>query len=71
MLKRPRKWLQGVEKVPFYYVLLSNTAVIWKKDSDQGAEYTGNESRPGTEDSIYLSYAMLVLPNTSVTDHSD
>jgi hypothetical protein len=62
------QWLQGVEEVPFYYVALSQTAVTWKKDSEEGAEHTGNESRPGSEDSVYLSYAMLVLP--TVTDHN-
>jgi len=56
------KWLDGVAGMPFYSVALKSTAVTWQKDCDAGAEYTGNDSRPATEDSIYLSYAMLVLP---------
>ena len=56
------QWLQGVKDVPFYFVSLKDTTVPWQQDSDEGAEHTGNESRPASEDSIYLSYAMIVLP---------
>jgi hypothetical protein len=63
-------WLEGVSGVPFYSVALDSTAVTWEKECDKGAEYTGNESRPATEDSIYLSYAMLVLLQPTVGDNS-
>lgn len=33
----------------------------WKNDEDRALEYTGNESRPGHCDSIYINLAAIVL----------
>ncbi|KZT06682.1 uncharacterized protein LAESUDRAFT_749900 [Laetiporus sulphureus 93-53] len=61
-VKTGEEWLDDLEDVPFYALDFEESSLIWKKDIDDGAEYTGNESRPATEDSIYLSYAMVVIP---------
>ncbi|KAL6302913.1 hypothetical protein BKA93DRAFT_750883 [Sparassis latifolia] len=57
------EWLTGLSGVPFYSVDFTRSTVVWKKGGESGAEYTGNEAKPWTEDSIYLSYAMVVLSN--------
>jgi len=59
-------WLKDVEDLPFYYFHLDENAITWAETKDDGAEYTGNESRPASQDSIYLSYSLVVLPGESV-----
>jgi hypothetical protein len=43
--------------IPFYRV---GKGILWKRDEDHGAMYTGNESRPREVDSIYISKAIIV-----------
>ena len=59
-------WLNDVKDIPFYYLRLDENAITWAEKKDDGAEYTGNESRPASQDSIYLSYSLVVLPGESV-----
>lgn len=35
--------------------------MVWAQKTERGAEHTGNESRPDSEDSIYMSYAMVAI----------
>ena len=68
-LKQPRsdldsdpnlKWLQTLKgDVPFFYMDLDNSTVTWSAEKEESIEYTGNESRPHYEDSVYLSYALV------------
>ena len=45
--------------VPFFYMDLDNSTVTWSAEKEESIEYTGNESRPHYEDSMYLSYALV------------
>ncbi|KAJ7159434.1 hypothetical protein C8R46DRAFT_1001679 [Mycena filopes] len=60
------EWLStyqiGTGSIPFYSHELKSTSVTWRETIKEGIEYTGNESRPHSEDSIYLSYTVVVLP---------
>ena len=61
-------WLKDVKDLRFYCMALDENAITWVDNHDKGAEYTGNESRPASKDSIYLSYSLIVLPGESVED---
>ncbi|KAJ7645279.1 hypothetical protein B0H17DRAFT_1186967 [Mycena rosella] len=50
------------KSIRFYTPDFSGTAIAWQEDVQDAIEHTGNESRPHAEDSIYLSYAVVVLP---------
>ncbi|KAJ6499816.1 hypothetical protein DFH09DRAFT_1102888 [Mycena vulgaris] len=58
------EWIDkySTESIPFYSPELSGTSIAWREDVQDAIEHTGNESRPHEEDSIYLSYAVGVLP---------
>ena len=58
-------WLKDVKDIPFYHLGLEKNVVTWEDNKDDGADYAGNESRPERQDSIYLSYALVVLPGES------
>ncbi|KAJ7211571.1 hypothetical protein GGX14DRAFT_623084 [Mycena pura] len=53
---------QGTESIPFYSPAFGGTSIAWSEEVVDAVEHTGNESRPHREDSIYLSYAVVVLP---------
>ncbi|KAF7362397.1 hypothetical protein MVEN_00586900 [Mycena venus] len=53
---------RSTESIPFYSPGFCGTSIVWKEDVQEGAERTGNESRAHREDSVYLSYAVVVLP---------
>ncbi|GBE86780.1 hypothetical protein SCP_1000220 [Sparassis crispa] len=57
------KWLVNAVDIPFYSVDYDKAAVTWTRIEEEGAEYTGNDAKPYTEDSIYFSYGMIVLPH--------
>ncbi|KZT06683.1 uncharacterized protein LAESUDRAFT_749901 [Laetiporus sulphureus 93-53] len=61
-VKTGQEWLDSLKDVPFYALDFEKSSLVWKEDIEQGADYTGNEAKPETEDSIYLSYAMVVVP---------
>jgi hypothetical protein len=48
--------------IPFYQ-LAKKQGYNWSHDRNDFAEYTGNESQPGDVNSIYLSWALIVIPN--------
>ncbi|KAJ6597276.1 hypothetical protein DFH09DRAFT_1134129 [Mycena vulgaris] len=58
------EWISShsTESIPFYSPGFSGTSIAWREDIQDAIEHTGNESRPHEEDSIYLSYAVVVLP---------
>ncbi|KAL6303420.1 hypothetical protein BKA93DRAFT_929125 [Sparassis latifolia] len=57
------EWLVNAVDIPFYSVDYDKAAVTWTRIEEEGAEYTGNDAKPYTEDSIYFSYGMIVLPH--------
>ncbi|KDQ58790.1 hypothetical protein JAAARDRAFT_206635 [Jaapia argillacea MUCL 33604] len=57
-----REWLGEVKDVSFYSMDMSQTTVTWSFQKSEGADYTGNEALPFKGDSVYLAYALLVLP---------
>uniref|UniRef100_A0A0W0GF99 Prolyl 4-hydroxylase alpha subunit Fe(2+) 2OG dioxygenase domain-containing protein n=2 Tax=Moniliophthora roreri TaxID=221103 RepID=A0A0W0GF99_MONRR len=59
--KEAVSWLDGVESVPFYALNLKQNGMQMSSDSEQ-LNWRGNESDGTRESSVYLTYAMLVLP---------
>ena len=60
------QWLKGLEGIPFWSLLKGwEAGVMWRHDCDEEAGYTGNESRAHDEFSVYLTWAMIVFPNTA------
>ena len=55
-------WLEGVEGVPFFSLDLRQSLFTYQEDANESNAYVGNEVEMCREDSIYLSYALLVLP---------
>lgn len=55
-LDRRKSW-----NLPFYSPNFEKSTVVWAQKTERGAEHTGNESRPDSEDSIYMSYAMVAI----------
>ncbi|TFY69736.1 hypothetical protein EVG20_g3022 [Dentipellis fragilis] len=56
-------WLRDMnEHVPFYYTDLKATTITWSSEVKETINHTGNEAEAWREDSIYLSYAIVVLP---------
>ncbi|KAH9857509.1 hypothetical protein C2E23DRAFT_804570 [Lenzites betulinus] len=59
-------WLEGVKSVPFYTVDLSDSTLFqYKKSEEETCNYVGNEAQAWRADSVYLSFALLVLPKPS------
>ncbi|OJT06389.1 hypothetical protein TRAPUB_2763 [Trametes pubescens] len=57
------EWLEGVKNVPFYSVDLSDRTMFpYKKEEVETVNHTGNEAQAWRADSVYLSYALVVLP---------
>ena len=55
--------LSSGDGVPFFtFSHLSTCGLRWRHHFDAGAEHTGNSSRPEEQDSVYLHYAVVVLP---------
>lgn len=57
-----RTWPDELRNIPFVTTGGWNSGVLSHKKS-QGAEHTGNESLPEEQHSVYISAAILVLPN--------
>lgn len=55
-------WLEGVEGVPFFSLNLEQSLFTYQEEVHETNAYVGNEVEMCREDSIYLSYALLVLP---------
>ncbi|KAI0691468.1 hypothetical protein C8T65DRAFT_816903 [Cerioporus squamosus] len=54
-------WLEGVKNVPFFSLELPRALYTCSEDQEETCNYTGNEAQAWREDSVYLSYALLVL----------
>ncbi|RDX45125.1 hypothetical protein OH76DRAFT_1021835 [Lentinus brumalis] len=54
-------WLAGVKNVPFFSLELPRSLHPCSKEQEETCNYTGNEAQAWREDSVYLSYALLVL----------
>lgn len=60
----PYAWLRLCKNVPFYSLQKTADKITWSATFEEGEpDYYGNESRPNSADSIYLSYAMIVISN--------
>ncbi|KAH9856771.1 hypothetical protein C2E23DRAFT_809049 [Lenzites betulinus] len=58
------EWLEGVKNVPFYSADLSDRTMFpYKQEEVETVNHTGNEAQAWRADSVYLSYALMVLPN--------
>ncbi|KAI1796667.1 hypothetical protein LXA43DRAFT_879441 [Ganoderma leucocontextum] len=55
-------WLEGVEGVPFFSLDLEQSLFTYQEEANESNAFVGNEVEMCREDSIYLSYALLVLP---------
>ncbi|KAI0366997.1 hypothetical protein BV20DRAFT_971096 [Pilatotrama ljubarskyi] len=55
-------WLEGVEEIPFFSLDLRRSTVNYKEEEEETCNYVGNEAQAWREDSVYLSYALIVLP---------
>lgn len=55
------EFLEDISEVPFYSRMFEDAAERWKEEK-RDINWTGNESDGERESSIYLSYALLVLP---------
>ncbi|KAJ7285992.1 hypothetical protein C8J57DRAFT_1708386 [Mycena rebaudengoi] len=58
------EWIDELEgKLPFhtYEHGFRDTSTVWAEEIEDGVEHLGNEARPHSEDSIYLSYALVIL----------
>ena len=55
-------WLEGVRDVPFFSLELSRTTYTCSEEQEEACNYCGNEAQAWREDSVYISYALLVLP---------
>ena len=62
--KKEVQWLDGLSDIPFYAWDIEASLEVWKEEHPDGAGYIGNEADSQREDSIYLSYAILFLPQT-------
>nr|VWO94607.1 Non-specific serine/threonine protein kinase (EC [Ganoderma boninense] len=63
-------WLEGVEGVPFFSLDLEQSLFTYQEDLHDTSVYLGNEVEMCREDSIYLSYALLVLPSADESSKS-
>lgn len=59
-LKKSSKKPVDIVSEPINFYSLDLTAFCWKNNYNEPAQYTGNESRPGEEDSLYISRAIIV-----------
>ncbi|KDQ55558.1 hypothetical protein JAAARDRAFT_180355 [Jaapia argillacea MUCL 33604] len=57
-----RDVFKDVKKVPFFSMDFKQSTVIWKEAVDEYENHTGNEADVYREDSLYFSYALLMLP---------
>ena len=57
------KWLEEIkDKIPFFRIKYIAKDDLWSQDEHEGPGYTGNESRERDEYSVWLTYAIVVLP---------
>ncbi|EIW58615.1 uncharacterized protein TRAVEDRAFT_20565 [Trametes versicolor FP-101664 SS1] len=65
-------WLDGVTDVQFYAVDLSQRTMFpFKHEQHETCNHVGNEAQAWREDSVYLSYALVVLPKTTAKENGE
>ncbi|EIW58619.1 uncharacterized protein TRAVEDRAFT_124283, partial [Trametes versicolor FP-101664 SS1] len=65
-------WLEDVKDLQFYAVDLSRRTMFpFKHETNETCNHVGNEAQAWREDSVYLSYALLVLPNTTAKEGAE
>jgi hypothetical protein len=52
-------WFKGIKDIPFYSLDFDRSAAQWRRTMEE-VRYAGNESDGTREDSIYISYALVV-----------
>lgn len=57
------RWLDGLSNIPFFSTD-GRPGTTWSKKK-QDVDYTGNDCRGSDEYSIYLSYALIILPGSN------
>ncbi|EGN93035.1 hypothetical protein SERLA73DRAFT_79079 [Serpula lacrymans var. lacrymans S7.3] len=56
-----RSWLKGAREVPFYSADFDSSVVKWSQECREMDKHYGKKGEAWREDSVYFSYAMLVL----------
>lgn len=64
-------WLVGVKNVAFFSLSLPRALYTCTEEEEETCNYTGNEAQAWREDSVYLSYALIVLPMGGSKDKDD
>ncbi|OJT06393.1 hypothetical protein TRAPUB_2767, partial [Trametes pubescens] len=65
-------WLEDVEDVQFYAVDLSQRTMFpFQHEQQETCNHVGNEAQAWREDSVYLSYALLVLPKAIAKEKAE
>jgi hypothetical protein len=69
--KKEAEWVGALDSsVPFFSLnKLGVDGFVWEHHRERAAEHTGNESRPESEDSIYLHYAAVVTEKQQDITH--
>ena len=56
-------WLKGIKDIPFYSLDFNRSATQWRRITEE-IHSSGNESDGTREDSIYISYALVVMADS-------
>ena len=57
------------KNIPFFSFNINKDGFLWAEKNEDSCEYTGNESRDGEEDAIYLNYAIIVYNDNNNNTH--
>ena len=58
------QWLEGVEGIPFWSLSTNwKAGVVWKDEYQEGVGIRSRYTRAHDENTIYLTWAMIVFPN--------
>jgi hypothetical protein len=60
VLTYPKWWSESSKDHVSFATMEEDAGELWKHEEDEGAEYTGNESRAASSDSIYVQMAIVV-----------
>ncbi|KAI0820832.1 hypothetical protein BC628DRAFT_1523820 [Trametes gibbosa] len=65
-------WLEGLQNVPFHSADLSDSTLFpYKQEVDETCNYVGNEAQAWRDDSVYLSFALVVLHSATEGEETD
>ncbi|KDQ55557.1 hypothetical protein JAAARDRAFT_59585 [Jaapia argillacea MUCL 33604] len=62
--QKRRDVFKNVRDVPFYGIDWESSTIIWREELDEAVNTVGNEAEAYKEDSVYFSYALLILPSS-------